>query len=285
MKVAPQLKRYNESELVRLIKGGLAYVDGDTIVPFVAGATALPAVNNAETQVSGTTVTTANSGGTDATAFDNVTIGGLATLTYDNAHAAHGTNGFKYTIGTTNQATYRAWTGLGGVTEIWGAYYLYETAHPTSTIRMISFWGGGVLLGNLGAPNNTGFLQWKFPGDTSVGTLNNTALALNQWNRIEFHVVFNATTGSGDAQWYAGDATGQTGTSSTFSAANTGAACDEVRIGMNAASTTVSYTWWMDDDNLNATGYPGPAPYTLGPPPPVLTTYGKVRMRGRSYAH
>jgi hypothetical protein len=106
-------------------------------------------------------------------------------------------------------------------------------------------------------------MQWKFPGDTSVGVLNNTALTLNQWNRIWFHVVFNATTGTGEAAWFAGDATSQTGTSATMSAVNTGAGCDEIRIGMNAASTTVSYTWWGDDYKI-ATGSadPGPAPYT-----------------------
>jgi hypothetical protein len=203
-------------------------------------------INNAEAQPSGTTVTTGNSGGTDADAFNAVTIGGLATLTFDNAHAAHGTNAIKVSIGTSNQATFVAWTGLGGVTEIWGSVYNYLTANPSSTIRQIAFFNGGVLLGNLAGPNNGGLLQWKFPGDTSVGVLNNTALTLNQWNRIEFHVIFNTTTGSGEAQWYAGDATSQTGTSSTMSAVNTGAACDEIRIGMNAASTVVSYSWWAD---------------------------------------
>jgi hypothetical protein len=71
-------------------------------------------------------------------------------------------------------------------------------------------------------------MQWKFPGDTSSGTNNNTALTLNQWNRIEFHVIFNATTGSGEASWFAGDATTQTGTSSTMTGVNTGSGCDEI---------------------------------------------------------
>jgi hypothetical protein len=224
---------------------------------------ALPLINNAEAQSSGTTVTTGNSGGTNADAFNAVTIGGLATLTFDSTHAAHGTNGFKYVIGSSNQPTHLDWTGFS-VTEIWGAVGIYMTANPTSTIRGISFWNSGALVGNLGAPNNTGLMQWKFPGDTSVGTLNNTALTLNQWNRIEFHVIFNASTGSGEAQWYAGDASSQTGTSATFTATNSGAGCDEVRIGMNAASTTVSYTWWMDDFKLSGTAYPGPGPYTSG---------------------
>lgn len=222
---------------------------------------ALPLLNNAESGTDTATVTTANSGGTNANAFTGVTIGALATLTYDSVHAAHGSLGFKYTIGTTNQPTHVIWNTVGGVTEVWGAQYIYMTANPSSTIRGIAFFSAGALLGNLGVPNNTGFMQWKFPSDTSVGTLNNTALTLNQWNRVEFHVIFNATTGSGEARWFAGDSATQTGTDSTFTATNTGASCDEIRFGMNAASTAVSYTWWLDDLNVNGTGFPGPAPY------------------------
>lgn len=272
MRVASSLRRYSEAELAGFVKRGLAYVDGDTIVPTVAGASAaLPLINNAEAQASGTTVTTANSGGTNADAYDAIVIGALATLTFDNTHAAHGTNAFKYTIGTTNQATYVSWT-FPSTTEITGSVNYYMTANPSSTIRSVSFWGAGVLLGNLGAPNNTGLMQWKFPGDTSVGVLNNTALTLNQWNRIEFHVIFNATTGSGEARWFAGDATSQTGTDSTFTATNSGAACDEIRIGMNSSSTTVSYTWWMDDFKVVAgSALPiGPAPYTSVAAQPLL---------------
>jgi hypothetical protein len=238
---------------------------------------ALAHINNAESAVSGTNVLTSNSGGTDADAFDNVTVGTSCTLTFDNTHAAHGTNGFKLAIGATNAATYMAWTGLGSVTEMWGAVYLYITANPSSTIRSIAFFSGGSLLGNLAVPNNGGLLQYKFPGDTSVtGTLNNTALTLNQWNRVEWHVIFNASTGSGEAQWYAGDATSQTGTSSSFTGTNTGASCDEIRIGLNAASTTINYTYWWDDFKL-ALSYPGPGPYTSGPPavgPPLVVTQG-----------
>jgi hypothetical protein len=231
---------------------------------------ALPLLNNAESTASGTTVDTSNSAGTDADAFNGVTIGASATLTYDNAHAAHGVNGFKYVIGATNQPTHLIWTGLGGVTEIWGAIYMYLTANPSSTIRSIAFFSGGSLLGNCAVPSNGGLIQWKFPSDTSVGTLNNTALTLNQWNRIEFHVIFNATTGSGEAQWYPGDGVTQTGTSSTFTATNTGASCDEIRIGMNAASTTINYTWWEDSFKLSGTGYPGPGPYTSTIAPPIV---------------
>jgi hypothetical protein len=218
-------------------------------------------LNNAEAQTSGTTVTTGNSGGTNADAFTAVTIGGLATLTFDNAHVAHGSNAFKVAIGTTNQPTFVSWT-FPAVTSLSGAIYNFITATPASTIRQIAFFSGGALLGNLAAPSNAGVMQWKFPGDTSVGTNNNTALTLNQWNRIEFTVAFSATVGSGTASWFAGDAATQTGTSSTMTATNTGASCDEVRIGMNAASTTVSYSWWIDDINLNTTGVPGPGPYS-----------------------
>ncbi len=226
---------------------------------------ALPLLNNAESGTDTATVTTGNSGGPNADAFTGVTIGASATLTYDSVHAAHGTLGFKIAIGATNQPTHVIWNTVGGVTELWGAVYTYMTANPSSTIRGIAFFSGGSLLGNLGAPNNTGLMQWKFPGDTSVGTLNDTAFTLNQWNRMEFHVIFNATTGSGEAQWFAGDASTRTGTQATFTATNTGASCDEIRIGMNAASTTINYTWWHDDLNVNAVGFPGPGPYSSSP--------------------
>jgi hypothetical protein len=223
---------------------------------------ALAHINNAESASSGTAVDNINSGGTDADVFNAVVVGTSCTLTFDNTHAAHGTNGFKLAIGATDAATYMAWTGLGAVTEMWGAVSFYFTANPSSSLRSIAFFSGGGLLGNLCAVSNGGLLQWKFPSDTSVGTNNNTAVTLNQYNRIEFHIIFNASTGSGEAQWYPGDSVTQTGTSSTFTATNTGASCDEIRIGLNAASTTINYTYWLDDFKLSPTGYPGPGPYT-----------------------
>lgn len=225
----------------------------------------LPNINNAESAASGTTVSTANSGGTDADAFNGVTIGALATLTYDSTHAAHGTNGFKIAIGTTNQPTHIIWTGLGSITEISAAFYIYMTANPASTIRGVEMRNAGAAVMILGVPNNTGLMQWKTGADLSVGTLNNTALTLNQWNRIEFHVIFNATTGSGEARWFPGDSTTQTGTDSTFPATtNSGAGCDEIRFGMNSSSTAVSYTWWLDSLKVVAgSALPiGPGPYT-----------------------
>lgn len=260
IRVAPQLRKYSKQDVLRMLDDGRAYLNGDVIVPTARGASTLPLYNNAEAQASGTTVTTANAGGTNANAFDGVTIGALATLTFDNTHAMHGTNAFKYTIGTTNQPTHVIWTGLGGVTQIWGSVYMFITANPASTIRMVAFFSGGALLGNLSFPNNGGKFQWKFPGDTSVGTVTGPAFTLNAWNRVEFHVVFNTTTGSGEASMFDGDSLTNRG-GETMTGVNTGASCDEVRIGMNAASTTVSYTWWLDSLNLNATGLPGPGPY------------------------
>lgn len=262
IRVAPQLRGYSQQQLLRFLKDGRAILQGETIVPTVSGGVAPPLRNNAESGTDTATVTTGNSGGTNANAFNGVTIGASATLTYDSVHAAHGTLGFKTVIGATNQPTHMIWTGLGGVTEMWGAFYIYITANPTSTIRLIAFFSGGALLGNLGFPNSNGHIQWKFPGDTSVGTTNvSSAATLNGWTRVEFHVVFNTTTGSGEAKVFSGDSTSQGGGDETFSAANTGASCDEVRIGMNAASTTVSYTYWLDSLNFNTVGFPGPGPY------------------------
>src|SRR6266566_5403775 len=145
---------------------------------------ALPLNNNAEGQGSGTTVTTANSGGGSGDAFDEAIIGANMTETFDNGQPAHGANAYKDALTSTATAiTYLGWTSTSigsAVVDLWGRVYIYANRVPaTSTVRLIQFFNAATLIGTLGGPaSGTGNFQFRGSGDTAIGT-GSTAINAN----------------------------------------------------------------------------------------------------------
>jgi hypothetical protein len=233
---------------------------------------ALPLLNNAESQTSGTTVTTGNSGAdADSVAFDNVVIGANMTLTFDNAHAAHGSNAFKYALTSTATAiTHLDWVFDAPVTRLYGALYVYITTGIVSSVRLIHFRNGaGTLDCGLFLDSSTNKVGIRSSADGAIAT-SATSLTLNAWNRIEFDYTFDAAAGAASVDLFAGaNCDGVTPDSTvTTSAQNFGTQCDRVWIGCCTAnfSSTSGAAYWLDDLNVNTTGKPGPGPYTLTPP-------------------
>jgi hypothetical protein len=252
------------------------------IVPFVEGGS-LTLLNNAESQSSGTTVTTGNSSGTDANAFTAVSIGTNMTATFDSTHPAHGTNAFKFDATTaTTAADYVEWdsTVIGTLTQIKGAIYFYSTViAPNSTCRMIQWFSGSTLRCGLGLTSGTGNVQWR-TGDSAVGT-GSSALSSNTLYRFEFDITFSATVGSLFGRVFAGDSTTQIGADVTAPAnQNLGADFNKFRVGITTANGhNAAWTLWVDSININDTAMPGPGPYTLGPPPtPSLASSDRVNF-------
>ena len=234
---------------------------------------ALLLLNNAEETASGTTVTTANSSGTNDNAFQGVTIGANMGLTFDNAHAAHGTNGFKWATSTTStHITYLEWSGFTAATRIYGAFYVYITASIASSVRLIQFRNGTSTL-NCGIflDSSTNKIGIRSSADAALATTS-TAMALNTWMRVEFDFTFNATTGAGTVTLYTGDSTTPNSTVSV-SAQNFGTQCDHIRVGCCTAnfSSVNGAAFWLDDLNFNDTGVPGPGPYSASGPQTVST--------------
>lgn len=226
----------------------------------------LPFIHNAESQASGTTVSAANSSGTDESAFDSVTIGANMALTYDTTNIAHGTRAFKFALtSTATNITYMEWDWATSQAHVYGAFYFAtNVASIASTIRLISFLSNGALVGRIGVVNGNQGFQFRNSADAAIGTISGT-ISANTVYRVEFDVLCGAS-GSGTLTVYLGDSTTPLGTAS-FSATSFGTTINQVRYGANTAafSTTAGNAFWLDDLNVNAVGVPGPGPYTSGP--------------------
>lgn len=223
-------------------------------------------INNAESQTSGTTVTTGNSGGTDATAFDSVAIGANMTLTFDNANPAHGSNSFKYALTSTATAITTVGWNLGStLTEAWGAFYMKSNlGSPPASLRLIQFRKAGAMVSGIKWRSGAGTFGFADSAWTDIGTGSTGGMPANTLYRYEWHVLFNTSTGTtATLNMYSGDGTSLLD-SATVSGISMGAGVDEIRFGANTANfSTTSGDWFiLDDLNVNNTGYPGPGPYS-----------------------
>lgn len=225
-------------------------------------------LNNAEAQVSGTTVTPGNSGGTDADAFTAVTTTPAnVTLTFDNTHPAHGTNGFLYNqLGATPSKTFLEWDSsvLGLNHRLFITLYGYFTTLPTSTLRLVQFVNGTTSLGYCGGPaSGTPRMQFRSIADAVVGTTTSISCAINTLYRWEIDITFGAS-GTGTVAQFLGDSTSQQGTSGAITAGQLGSTldCDKIRIGMTEANyLSAAGSFWLDSINVNNVAFPGPGPY------------------------
>ena len=217
---------------------------------------ALPLNNNAEGGTSGTTVTAANSGGASGDAFDSISIGTSAAFTFDNAQAAHGTLGYKYVEPATAVNISAAWTtAFGSQTTVFGRFYFYSTANPTGSLRAIRLFVAGVLKANFNITTG-GKLEFKDTATTTTST--GVAIALSAWNRVEFQCTVSAGAATLEMKlWKTADSSGAADDTITVTNGNTGSvAFDQIRFGISGFAT--NYTFWLDDLNVNSTGYPGP---------------------------
>lgn len=224
---------------------------------------ALPLANTAEGGSSGTTVSTGNSGGSSGSAWDAVdTPGTGGVIAYDNAHAAHGTIAYKF-VSPNPTATQRIrWTtSPGSFSEIWGRAYVYCTAAPSSSLQLIRINNGSqtrqatVLLGTD---------QKLHPSDSASVQANGTvSYNLSAWFRIEFHFLGNSSTGVIEAKLFNTADSSSASETVTRSSANTdtGSGAAQVEFGIGSAGNA-GYTFWLDDLQINASGYPGPASAT-----------------------
>lgn len=214
--------------------------------------------NTAEGGSDGTTVTTANSGGSSGDAFDSVVINGVGTLAYRSAHAAHG--GLSYGVNPDiSQLCYVQWsTTIGTQTDFYGRCYLYLTANPSSnTINLLRFLNGTALAAAVRV-SAAGKLQAIDAAGTQQGGTT-AVVSLNTWIRIGWHVVTNATTGSIEVKLYnTPDSLTPTETL-TLTGLNTNTQATVYRFGMAVLAGVDFPEFFIDDLGITTAGYPGPA--------------------------
>lgn len=235
---------------------------------------ALPLSNNFETgEADETTITTGNSGGgTAGNAFDDVLISGSSTLVYDDARAAHGTLSARM-VQDASSGVYVGWTtSLSGPSEHWGRVYVYFTAAPAVN----ALWLINPQLASSTAAlfryNTTGKID-IFDSTLSASTSTTNTVPLNEWVRLEWRLLNNTSNGIVELKMFHGDDSSPMETI-TRTSQNTLTSIDQVVIGQTAALST-GLTFWLDDIEVNGTGYPGPATTTT--PPTLRTVQSSLR--------
>jgi hypothetical protein len=239
--------------------------------------------NSLEGGTSGTTISNANSGGASGDAFNTVSIGASATLTFDNAHAAHGGLAMKATTPGTATSSFAYWgTSLGaGQGTVWFRAYLYLTANPGVNTRAVTFWtttSAGTICASV-ILKTTGTVAFWNSGSSEI-IVTTAAVPLNQWFRVEGFCVSSATVGQMELKLFSSmDATVPTETQTSTALQNTGASIGST--GFGPSSSVASITYWMDDVGVSTTGYLGPAA-SAGAAPlhrPVISRRAPLRAR------
>src|SRR6266566_3265445 len=228
--------------------------------------------NTGEGGSQGTTVSTSNSGGSSGTAFDAVVIGAAGALTFDNAHAQHGT--YSYKIVGVASAVYAAWQSatLGSHKMMFYRFYSYMTAAPLVDSVVMSFYGSGSLRCKLvSLSGSSGDLRWVDANGATMTTA--TTAAYNVWSRVEGCVYGDASVGQAEILLQTSTPDSLTFNNSNRSTAawNTGGAIDEVRWG---DITGIASTYWLDDVGVSDVGYLGPSNLTFTDPVPNTAQWG-----------
>lgn len=226
-----------------------------------AASSTIKFVNGAEGQASGTTATTANTGGASGDAFYSVGGSGSGTFTFDNTFSgAHGSMAYKVLMPASPSSTSSAaWkTTSVSPTTVYARAYLYLDSIPINTVRLFQWQHGPTF------PVNSGFVTINTSGQlalldnvsTVVATMT-TVIPTGQWVRIEGYLTSSPSAGILEAKLFSSlDNVTATDTVTATNVATTGGVIDFAVIGNSLFTTNVTY--WIDDIGISSAGYLGP---------------------------
>lgn len=209
-----------------------------------------------ENGTNGVKVDVADTPSSGDTIFSGVTenTGSGGTCKYDNTQAAHGTKSLKIATGGTSVSSFVEWNTTGfGTTQYYRAY-VYFTANPSGNIDVIQI-RDSATRARLRI-NSTGKVV-AVNGSTAVGT-STASIGLNQWVRLEYKWVANATTGILEAKIFNTPDSTTPDETLTVTSLNTGTTeATNTRIGMPIAGSNIG-PFWLDDLGVTDVGYIGP---------------------------
>jgi len=223
---------------------------------------ALPYNNNAEGGTNGTGVTTGNSGGGSGTAFDQVQTFSGSTCVYSSAQAAHGSLSVKVKTVSNSASAYVTWNSFTAQATLYGRCYYYFTGNvPSGGTRIVEFFKDfdtGTYIGGIGMISGAPTIAIQNAAFTFTKTWT-TAMTLNTWYRIEYKFTFG-NSGSATVNLYQGDSStileGYTVTGQNFGSSGSTGQVVNYGWAFNASNQPDLY---LDDMNVNSTGFPGPA--------------------------
>lgn len=208
------------------------------------------------------TVTNANTGGPNQ--YNTISVTGTGTTcAFDNAHVHGGSTAIKNHLAAVASTVYHDWSSASvgsAVTDAYCRMYLYLTAYPTVTTRLVMFQGGVTMRSNLQITTTGTIRTINTAGGVSATTT--AVVPLNAWCRIEFDTTGITTTATLSARMFSGanleKTTPDTNGSISTAGVAIGGTIDDVRWGQSAAVTmTTAWDAWYDDVAFSSVATPG----------------------------
>lgn len=220
--------------------------------------------NSFEGGTDGAAITTGNSGGASGDAFDDVTAGGVGTITYNAANAVFG--GMAAAINPATSATaYLGYNSLGTITSVWGRTYVKFPVLPTSNQVL-------VMIRDSVTPAQCAALVVLTDGrirlDDAVSTVlatSTSVLTATSQARLEWRVVGHATSGVVELKIFLSPQSTTPTETITATSANTRGSFDRFRIGQNAGAATDLGVFYLEEVAWDTVAYIGPASFTVAP--------------------
>jgi hypothetical protein len=211
--------------------------------------------NSFDSGTQGVTITAGNSA-TSGTAFNAVTGSTGAVAMYDNAHGAIGTMAAQIATGATSTTSILEWTtALGTQATIYGRIYMYFTANPAATLRVVQIANASGTCCDIQV-TASGFVRVRNNGASTVTTTTNP-IALNRWVRLEFMFFLDVAVGQSVVNLYNyGNSTVPTETNTSAPTQTFRGAGTTYRYGTLTAATNVA-AFWLDEPAFSTTGYLG----------------------------
>lgn len=206
--------------------------------------------NSLEGGTNGTTVTSGNSGGSSGDAFTTIT----GTVTFDNTHPKRGSLGIKFVASASIASA--DWRTIGNVSTLWFRRYVYITANPAATTRLVTIQNSsGTLCGAISILTSGKLALLNSGGSVQLSSAN--AVPLNSQFRIEGFLTGSATAGQIELKIFlTPDSVTPDDTQTTGTAVTTTGLVDRIVWGSQNAQT---FTEYMDDPAYSTTGYLGPS--------------------------
>jgi hypothetical protein len=231
--------------------------------------------NNFEAGTNGTTITTANAGGSGNTNFDFVTIGTGATCTFDNTQA-HGALSMGCNAGASGNDSGVEWsTAVGSLGTWWMRCYYYATVHPTTHYRMMDAVNAAATALCSGVYHQSDGTLVGADAGFNIACQTVGQVPLNQWVRIEMKTIGSATVGQIEVRYFAvPDAPNATEAVASAANRNTTGSAGIYRFGLHGDGPyDANKTIWVDDAAVSSVTWLGPSvrqPVRSGPPQSIV---------------
>jgi hypothetical protein len=207
----------------------------------------------------GSTILVGDAGSADA--WDTAFKPSVAQLRYSNAQKLGALAAEILT--TTAQGPFLQWSvgKFGTQTEHWGRCYIYFTANPSSTLRLMTCASGAGLCAGIVINTDGTFSILDSAGAVVYTSASPVVLSLNKWMRLEWRIKHSTSAGFVELIVYGVGTDNPDSTSGgrnlLASGMNTRADSDRILFGVLLNAANIG-PFWVDEIVAAATSFPGP---------------------------